>query len=61
MLTRSVMPTPFGFRLTYALDGENYWTEYVTGPRTTRQRLSLLSLLSRLTRWAYDSVARIAG
>ncbi|MDP6446632.1 MAG: hypothetical protein QGG36_11250 [Pirellulaceae bacterium] len=30
MVTRSVTDTPFGFRLTYAFNGEDFWTEYIT-------------------------------
>ena len=29
MITRSLTPTPFGLRLTYSIDSENAWTEYI--------------------------------
>jgi hypothetical protein len=32
MVTRTLTKTPFGFRLAYSLDGENFWIEYVTPP-----------------------------
>ena len=29
MITRSLSTTPFGLRLTYSIDGEHTWTEYI--------------------------------
>ena len=29
MITRSLTTTPFGLRLTYSINGEHTWTEYI--------------------------------
>ena len=30
MVTRSIKKTPFGYRVSYLLNGEDHWTEYIT-------------------------------
>lgn len=38
MFSRTVTTTPFGFRLTYRVDGEHFWTEYVSMPYGAAKR-----------------------
>lgn len=35
MITRSTTPTPFGLKMTYAVNGECLWSEYVASPSPT--------------------------
>ena len=56
MVTRSLKTTPFGLRLTYSIDGESSWTEYIhLSPAANLREQAVL----KTRRWTLDLLYRL--
>jgi len=58
MITRSLTTTPFGLRLTYSIDGEHTWTEYIKCSSPPRFDTSAVT---KSDFWANSLLGRIKG
>ena len=51
MVTRSITKTPFGYRVSYLLNGENHWTEYITLDNPSKSDGGALQRRPPWTQW----------